>query len=111
MPAQLPPTTVAHKAGQKRGLCSAAHGSIPAGAWAIYDGPSLQDGAVLQSVVASQPRRQHDGAMQTMFRCRHTALGPAADVWCSRSDVVRIWPDNGETAIADFSSTCVAAPQ
>ena len=60
--------------------------------------------------VAQQPRRQHDGAMIAMFRCRFSGLGPNADVWRSRADCVKEHPGNAETLLARFRDTCVAVP-
>ena len=86
------------------GTSNTPHCSLGDGAWAFYDGPDTRDGAVLQRIVASKPRRQHDGAVVTMFRCRQAALGPAADVWRSRIDLMQEWPDTGDSALALFAA-------
>ena len=92
------------------GSCTNSDCSSDAGEWARYTGPDLHGGPLLQSIVAQQPRRQHDGAMISMFRCRFSGLGPNADVWRSRADCVQEHPGNGETLLARFRDTCVAVP-
>ena len=67
---RAPSSTVRMPATKCLGLSDTPHGTMPEDSWAFYDGPSTQDGAVLQRIVASKPRRQHDGAVLSMFRCR-----------------------------------------
>ena len=97
-------STIHMPASQCVGVSSTPHGALSEGKWAFYDGPDTRRGKVLQRVVASKPRRQHDGAVLNMFRCRQAAIGPGADVWRSRAALLLQWPDDGDDALATFAA-------
>jgi hypothetical protein len=90
-----------------RGTCTSAEGSDVKGAWARYEGPSLDEGRQLDYLVARTWNRSTEGRAQTAFRCRMRGVKGHLDQWGTEDQVREWWPEQAREHLHLFEGRCV----
>ena len=91
-----------------RGKCDAAEGTDQVGAWATYTGPSLEQGRVLERLVARTLHRSPEGRAQTSFRCRMKGVQEELDIFGTEDQVREWWPEQAAEHLQLFEERGVA---
>ena len=90
-----------------RGTCTSAEGTDVLGAWARYEGPSLDEGRQLDYLVARTWSRSTEGRAQTEFRCRMRGVKGEMDHFGTEDQVREWWPQQAEEHLRLFEERCV----
>jgi len=102
-----PDSFVSFRPSLDRGTCTSAEGSDVKGAWARYEGPSLDEGRRLDYLVSRTWSRSTEGRAQTVFRCRMRGVKGHLDQWGTEDQVREWWPEQAREHLRLFEERCV----
>ena len=76
-----------------------AVGTCNVGSWGVYVGPALDDGKVIERIVARDLTDIGNGCMGTVYRVRQVGVGAALDVFGDEAALRHYWPSQAGVAL------------